>query len=68
MGILNGFAWGCNVLNRAYAYSPVCVCYSFNLSPFVFVYEEDKVSKFALYKIFISRRVLAPSSAKYKVL
>ena len=22
---------------------PLCVCYSLNLSPFVFVYEEDKV-------------------------
>ena len=25
MGILNSFAWGCNVLNRAYAYCLVCL-------------------------------------------
>ena len=24
-GILDGFAWGCKVLNGAYAYSPVCL-------------------------------------------
>ena len=46
------------VLHRAvrfwmgYMLIPLCVCYSFNLSPFVFVYEEDKVLSYLVWNIY----------------
>ena len=52
MGILNGDPeWGSRMVSArgwmqfwtGHMLIPLCVCYSFNLSPFVFIYEGDKV-------------------------
>ena len=39
------------ILNGAFAYSPVW-CYSFNLSPCMFIYEEDKVQCCLVWNIY----------------
>ena len=55
------------VLNRAITYSPVW-CYSFNFKSFCVLFIKKTKFYVALYEMFISRRLLALSSAKYKVL
>ena len=42
-GILNGARTVLYEAERGHMLIALCVCYSFILSPFVFIYEEDKV-------------------------